>query len=567
MKRLFYTILLFAYFSFTAQSQSVVERVFLSTDKENYVAGEGIWLSGFSFKIENGQKSISDISAIMYIELITEKKSVVTLKMAMKNGRGSACADLPLSLATGVYTLVAYTDYMQNENPLPCFEKKISIYNTLTSERLPGVKVGSYKEKVNTFISAIENNGPHPIDIVLPSRGMLKKESAYEIGIQNLLNSNLSASISIYKRDSLPVFDNINIETYLKGNLKEASTEFSGAFVPEFEGEIIKGRVVPTNGTSRDNLAGMNVFLSVPRGEGEIYTSVSDKNGDVLFFTNNIFGKRECVLEVIPMDTTSRFAVELTDPFLHPTVTPVNQLTIDPSFKPILEERSFGMQILKSYGADLVTDNTIPVHNPFLGGKKKTYLLDDYTRFPVMEEVIIEYVTELRYRKSGNRAQMHIRWDDSFNSVAYSRDNNLVLIDGIPVFDHKKILEYDPLKIKSISIYGDRYYIGNLSYTGIASFKTYTGKYQGLTFDKNVYIVDFIGAQPISRLTGSDFNTGKYPDFRHTIFWEPIASIPAAGTKAFKIRTPSINGEYIIVVQGVTDTGTPLFFVKDFSVE
>ena len=567
MKRIIFTILLFCLISSRLLGQIVVERVFLSTDKENYVAGENIWLSGFSFKIENGKRRVSDISSLMYIEIYAEKRPVLNAKMALKSGRGSAYIQLPLTLPTGVYKIVAYTSYMRNEKPLPLFEKRVSIYNTLTAERLSGVKIARDSGEVKVIAKSNNITNNKSFEVMVPLNGLLKPNSSYELSLSNLISNSISASVSVYKDDKLPDYDNIYINTFLNGKIGSYSGIFAGGFIPEYEGEIVKGRIVPANGTKYEDLTGMNVFLSIPGGDGEIYTAVSDKKGEVSFFTDNIYGKRECVLEVVPKDTASKFTVELQDPFIHPEVIPAEQLILHSSMAPALEERSFGMQVNKRFGTDSLIDFTIPRHNPFLGGKKKVYLLDDYTRFPVMEEVIIEYVAELRYRRRDKKAQIHIRWDDSFNSVSYSRDNTLVLIDGIPIFEQSKVLDYDPLKVKSLSIYGDRYYIGNLSYTGIANFKTYSGKYPGLSFDKNVRIVDFDGTQPFSKLSGQEIEKGKYPDFRNTIYWDPILTIPALGERRVNLLTPSVEGRYKIVIQGVSELGEPFVYVKEFSVE
>lgn len=570
MKRLLYTILFIAIASVQLKGVSAKERVYLTLDKQTYIAGERIWISGFSFKSEDGRVSLSDISSVMYIELIAENRAFFTLKMALKEGRGSASTVIPLNLPTGIYTLVAYTSYMQNEEPLPYYSREIPVFNTITTERLQGVKADTSASEGSADGIRFKSQGPayaNGVQINIPNGGVAKRESITEVELSNLTGKDFLASISVYKTDNLPVALNYSMNDLVKKYSEELHIESNLKYIPEFEGEVIKGKIVPANGTRGGDLSGMNVFLSVPGGDGEIYTSVSNSKGEVSFFTENIFGRRECVLEVIPKDSTEKYTVELADPFLHPVVKLPEQLTLRRDFTKTLEERSFGVQIMRNYGSDTLFESEVPLHNPLLGGKKRIYNLDDYTRFPVMEEVIIEYVTELRYRKSGKSAQILVRWEDSFNSVAYSRDNTLVLIDGIPVFNHNKILEYDPLKVKSLSIFGDRYYIGNLSYTGIASFKTYTGKYQGLTFDKNVRIVDFDGAQLVSGLSGRGFESGLYPDYRNTIYWEPLSKFTKSETKKILIRTPSIPGNYIVVTEGVSYDGTPVYATGIFTIE
>ncbi|MDP3445150.1 MAG: hypothetical protein Q8T08_20000, partial [Ignavibacteria bacterium] len=355
----------------------------------------------------------------------------------------------------------------------------------------------------------------------------------------------------------------VNFINANKGSLPQ---EISNNFIPEYEGEIIKGKI---SSSSRINSFGLTkAFLSVPGGNAEIYTSEADSNGIVSFFTNNIYGNREVVLEVSSSDTTSSNSLELIDPFLKPVLSSPAPLYLSPEMESILKERSIGMQIGKSFGIDSLYEISIPKFNPLLGDKKKEYLLDDYTRFPVMEEVIIEYITELRYRKSANKVDLQVRWESAFNSLAYSKDNTLALIDGIPVFDHKKILEYDPLKIKSLTIYGGIYYIGNVSYTGIVALNSYKGDYPGLTFNKSVRIVDYNGVQYPCKFSGKAVSEGSnLPDFRHTLYWDPIVNIGEGKAVSVNFNTPDYSGKFILSVEGIDENGLPFVYTREFMVE
>lgn len=567
MKKIIYIVLLYIVSTFSLSAQNIAERVYVSTDKEIYLAGEKVWMSGFCFKNDGKKISLSDISSLAYVEIYALDKPVLTLKMALKNGRGSAWADLPLTMSTGNYKIIAYTHYMQNEKPLPYFEKTISIYNSISSERLSNTVIGKTdssfspsKEIPSACISDF-------IEIDLPLSGVLARESHYEWSILNKQKVPLTLSVSVFKTDSLLVYNNNTMEEYLESAFKMETEPSSDKFIPEYEGEVIKGKIAPVNGSRYQELAGHNVFISFPGGNGELYASKSGENGEVVFYTDNVYGKRECVLEVVAKDTTAKFIVELTDPFIHPQITPAENLMLLPSYYSSLEERSIGMQLTRRFAADSLFETAEPIHNPLFSDKKRRYMLDDYTRFPVMEEVIIEYVYELRARKSNNSAQLLVRWDSDLNASEYSREHTLALVDGIPVFNHKKILDMDPLKVKSLEIYGDKYFIGNLSFTGIASFNTYNSKYTGLTFDKSVRIVDFEGAKPSSRLVGKGFETGKYPDFRHTLLWEPVLELMPSEVKTQSLRTSAVPGLYKIVIQGITESGESVLIVKDFRVE
>jgi len=566
MKRVYIILYLILFATSGLKAAPGIERVYIGTDKSVYVAGENLWMSVFCFDISSESPALSQISSVMYAELHSSAGVVLTAKIALKAGRGSGVAQLPVTLPTGNYKLIGYTTYMRNESPLPVYEKTISVYNTVTSSRDASVvaeetpsDLGSLTGKQSTVSS------PSFIEAFLPDGGKLKIDKPFEFRVANRLNSALNASISVTRAEVLPEYPGGDIINFFDSG-KSPDKEISSGFIPEYEGEIIRGKLSGPKGTFTD-LSDITVFLSVPKGNAEIYTSSVSPDGKLAFFTDNIYGNREFVLEVRSPDTTSRYFVELGDPFARPLLTPPAGLYLQPWMQKHLEERSFAMQVARRFGADTLYERVVPRHNPLLNEKKWTYLLDDYTRFPVMEEVIIEYVTELRYRKSGNTAQLQVRREDSFNSLSFTRDNSLALLDGIPVFDHMKILQYDPLKVKSLEIYGGIYYIGNTSFTGIASFKTYKGDYPGLKFDSNVRIIDFAGVQYPVKFSGKEAASGKYPDFRHTIFWDPVAEIAPGGEKKFTVFTPSVPGKYILTIEGADQNGKPFKFQKDFEVE
>ena len=67
----------------------------------------------------------------------------------------------------------------------------------------------------------------------------------------------------------------------------------------------------------------------------------------------------------------------------------------------------------------------------FFGTPDETYLLDDFTRFPVMEEVMREYVKGVWVRKRKNEFQFLVL--DNANKSVFN-ENPLILLDGVPIF-------------------------------------------------------------------------------------------------------------------------------------
>ena len=91
--------------SLSAQNRAV-ERVYVSTDKDVYVAGDRIWCSAFCVQPSG---ALSEISRMAYLELHGTSNMAATARIALDAGRGGGYLDLPAALPTGNYRLVAYT--------------------------------------------------------------------------------------------------------------------------------------------------------------------------------------------------------------------------------------------------------------------------------------------------------------------------------------------------------------------------------------------------------------------------------------------------------------------------
>ena len=92
----------------------LAERCYLMTDRAWYAAGEPVFLSAFCADVSSGVK-LSDFSSVAYVELSTAEGVALTGKIALHGGRGAGRLDLPRTLPTGNYRLVAYTASAGNE--------------------------------------------------------------------------------------------------------------------------------------------------------------------------------------------------------------------------------------------------------------------------------------------------------------------------------------------------------------------------------------------------------------------------------------------------------------------
>jgi hypothetical protein len=118
------------------------EELFLHTDREEYIAGENVWFTGYLIDRQSFKPSLN--SRIVYVELLDpENRPVVQKRILMDKGTGPGQIGLPDTLGTGTYTLRAYTSLMKNFLPENCFVKELPVYNAVNTSAFKGRPVRS----------------------------------------------------------------------------------------------------------------------------------------------------------------------------------------------------------------------------------------------------------------------------------------------------------------------------------------------------------------------------------------------------------------------------------------
>ncbi len=106
------------------------QAAFLHTDKQEYMAGEIIWLKAY---LANATTLKPDtMSTNFYVELIDTEDGIAEVKLfRLENGVAHGEIYLPDSLSEGNYQLRAYTDWMRNFGAAFYFTKDIYVYNPI----------------------------------------------------------------------------------------------------------------------------------------------------------------------------------------------------------------------------------------------------------------------------------------------------------------------------------------------------------------------------------------------------------------------------------------------------
>ena len=564
---------------------TVVEKTYISTDREIYVSGDKIWCSAFCVDAANGLRP-SSLSAIAYVEIVSEDGTLESGKIALSDGRGAGTIEIPATAPTGNYRIVAYTAYTKNTpgfNPQEQISKTISIFNTSTKERVRnGVKILSDSEydALRTPASTQPAAGALSITCHRSAEGYL------EVVLTNNSAAPADLSLSLSNRDGIIPPDNTSIDAFMGAAASVAqaaagaesaaqpsssavaatataataaaatAATAAAAELPEYEGEIIRGRIAGATTDEIEGLKGRSAFISVPTEKSDLYSSVVDNDGMIKFVTNNIYGTKEMVCEIEDNDL-ARCHIELISPFVSPKLKGIPALRMTQSIKEDLQRRGLSVQLCRSFSADTLA-SLMPIReNPLIPSYDAIeYKLDDYKRFPVMRELFIEFINEIKVRRVDGKEQLKVKTHLEERVSLFDKNNSLIMVDGIPVFDHSQVIEYDPLLVESVVVYPYKYYTGWRSFCGMANFVTYKKNLPGIKFNDGVRVVQFKGCSYPMAFTCQEIGE-DFPDYRELLYWHPQIKLPAGESSSIKVKIPANVKEIRICAEGMMENGTP----------
>ncbi|MBO6033640.1 MAG: hypothetical protein J6T44_10005 [Prevotella sp.] len=260
--------------------------------------------------------------------------------------------------------------------------------------------------------------------------------------------------------------------------------------VRETEGHIIKARVknVYDGNTFRANQ--IRPSLSIVGKQIHYFEGKMVNDSIAVFYTYGIHGKQPLVLSAtsftgvsLPIEMISPFATflpkELPHLEFHYKRSEVEARSIDMQRHQVSKEGSSENQ---ATGVPLDYDETVFGTKPDL-----TYNLNEYRQFLTIREVLLEYVSCVMKKKNNGVTQLFVRNKQNPYNSSWPA---MVLIDGMPVNDIERLLNYDARRIHYINIYGSQYTFGNGVYNGILSFITRSGQLTNYPTEPNVqYLV------------------------------------------------------------------------------
>ncbi len=416
-------------------------------------------------------------------------------------------------------------------------------------------------------------------------------------GINNELNDQLNLSMSVYKLDSLQGIDETNIQNYVwlqsdmtekvEQSLKYFDTTRLSRFIemdnlmltngwrkfnweqvlsneaplfhylPEIAGNIIIGKL--DKGINKNNE--ITASISYPSKYTQYKGSSINQNGVGLFEFKKIYNDGQIILQVDSPYHKSKLLLEspfYSDRNLKNTSLlneKINKLDLNNNYRDIQVQNYYNQKLTNQF-SPIIADSTA-----FYGKADRVYLLDNYSRFATLEEVIREYVTPISLTKSDGKFKLSV-YDEA--TKQFFKEKPLLLLDDVVINDINKFLTYDPLKIRKLEVVSRLYFDGNNKYNGIINFTTYDGKMDSYELDPNAILLDYKGLQANRIFAAPVYDTqnqieNRLPDFRHLLYWNPTISIKENEAKQISFFTSDSKGNFLISIQGISNKGIPVY--------
>lgn len=428
-----------------------------------------------------------------------------------------------------------------------------------------------------------------------------RKKIDLSISTSNQLGNPVNAdlSLAVYRLDSLQAIDPMDIRNYLYlqselgGCIESPEFYFEGdilskqdsmdelmlthgwrrfiwkeiqqqkpidiLYSPEFNGHIIQGKVIDNK--SGAAMSSELAYLSVPSSRTQFRSSTSDANGKLKFEMTGFYASQEIIVQTNPKeDSTSH--VEISTPFADTySGNPIPRFSNLSKNSPVLLDQAIHAQVqhvydgvsLHPFGMQLVDTNT------FYVVPDEKYLLDDYTRFFSMEEVMREYIKSVDVARRKDKFQLYV-----FNNVSkkFFIGQPLILIDGVPVFETNELFQQNPMKIRRIDLINKQYSLGYQTFDGIVNVTSYRGDLEGIQLNPHALVLDYPGIPEERQFFSPVYETetqisSRMPDFRTLLYWAPQIKTGVTGKNQIQFYTSDLAGRYVLVVQGLTENGEP----------
>lgn len=540
------------------QNEIPKEQVYIHLNNSMLFSGEKLLYKFYC--LNSGSGKLSQLSKIGWVVMVnSDRQEVFKHKLNLDNGHAFSDFFIPSDLPSGAYKILGYTAWMQNAEA-NYFEQDIHILN-------PYQKANN-GFTINDSIGSLSQNSKVQTSAELNfnlNKNSFKKREEVVLSFKSDKEIVGDYSISVRRVDDFDKPTRIN-----STNFSELYTNVSWNFsdhliLPEVRGSYFKGKI---KGNSKEIVQKRNLIISYPSEESLVNIVSIDETGKFNFTVNNEITIDEVLFQLVGYSQDD-FSVELQKE-AHPEYSKLvfdKKPFVQTSLKDYILEKSVNNQIENAYSASKADQMIYSKHKSyFFENELVTYNLDDYNRFSGVTETFVEIIKNGLIKKNK---------DDSYSIFVRNKNLNgefslpaLLIVDGVVVQNHDKLISFDADKIQSIGLLRSRVFFGPETFEGIVAVETKEGNFPEVFREDYMKSAKIITPQIPKQYYSPNYkneNLNRIPDYRYQLWWNPEVSLKTTNSLSF--FTSDLSGTYEINLEGFTKDGTPVSIRKVFDVD
>jgi len=523
----------------------------LFTDRNIYAANEKIFFRAFNLSYP--LLRTTKWSEILYVEIISQTNTAVAQGKYLLNKHGTwGYIEIPEATPSGLYYIRAYTKWMRNFASSNYFHSFITIINPIYNELQPGKdltvtnsdSIQNYSEiqrktiRCNTDKKIYAKRERATISISLPDRNVFSPDGyCLSVVKTGALDTNMY-------RIRFPSDKNVNHPEFVN-------------YFPEIKKLSLSGKIV--TGERKTPVTYARIHMAILGNKPAYFGSLIDKDGRFRFSLPHHSGVQDLFIAV---ETGNDLPVEiLVDNSFSTDFVPLPQqpFTLSSKQSEVIREIMFNMQVEEIFRQTLTNTEAIEKKDSafidFFGVPLITIKTKDYVKLPTLEEFFFELIPTVVLKKKKGKRYFTLIGDHSDLDVY----KPLILLDHVPIIDAETILSLSPEKIDHIDIINTTYIRGYLHFGGIISITSREGDMAEIDIPQNSRLFNFKTLEPQQEIEFPDYGTStnneRIPDLRNCLFWAPNIEMDSGEKNSFNFYTSDNQGEYVVVVHGVTAKG------------
>ena len=503
------------------------EEVFVHLSDPVALTGDQLWLA-ITVKSQ-GQASSS---VIVYVDLLDRDGTPVKQTQAgLTMGQAEAYLEVPTHLPSDNYLLRVYTRNSPYLNPDSGIHHQIV---TVINPQSPPSIVDP-----QPFPEWEMQTDNHFIQTNKKSYGLREK-----VFLTLQLDPHSSYHLAVRQLSHLPV---IPANQWKKGEIYDP-IENNPKLIPELYGHIVQGKSLASKVDTTETF-----FLSAHGRQSNLFLTHPLPNGDLFFETGAFRHFDYFIVQSSRSENQVDFVLE--SPFL--PLRPKEGFELPPlqlseAHREYIHSRMLAQEARNYF----YPDHFLPVADqPSQFNADKIYLLDDYNRFEDLETTIREYVQEAFVRRRNRKTSFYTA------NLSYSnlfKNEPLVLVDAMPVFDTDALARLDPKGIKSLEVVARYYFFQKEIFEGIISLTSFKGDFGEFDLPKNALFIEYPGIQQPKKINyppSSPEANNHSPDFRNLLYWEAHATTDVTGRKQISFSTSDVTGFFEIHLSHFDENG------------